>query len=540
MYSIVFTILTSSAQIYREYRKDVRNIENVMLLIQESYLESLRTSLWSFDLTQLEAQVAGMVNLPFIKKVVVYELLKGEENPVMSRGAIPDRVYREYSFILYYNSGNSPQKIGRLVVFAGLDESRAQIKSKVYTTIFFKLFEIIILSFFVLMVFYHAIIKHLDRIQRFFRDVEIKNLKRKLVLDRRVGGKPDILDGIVKAINTIIDRLALELSRLKDAEARLTQANLDLVKSQNRLKDQEKLRIGQVDVNEILRGDLQIRELADRLTAYLCRRFNAGVGIFYFVDDMNEKVTAAGSFAFRLSLATPLAFDLGEGQTGQIAKTGKMALLNINLPEKLNIQSSLGQTPPRQVLIYPFVRDGHVSAVLEVGSAEKIHPEMIELLKQISESVAIATDSAVVRTQKTRLGQEIQNKSKELEEREQYLEEREYILRILFNRSERFLVLTDREGRIRDMNKSFRTFAGIRLHQVKNDNLWDAPWWDDPKKVEENTRGYLAGDDQTQKWRQTYSVKDKSGSFTDVLFISMAIRGASGSFHGILLEGSPV
>lgn len=62
LFSLCFTVLASSVQLYFEYRREMRDIEARMALIRAGYLASLERSLWDLDEAQLDTQLRGLVD----------------------------------------------------------------------------------------------------------------------------------------------------------------------------------------------------------------------------------------------------------------------------------------------------------------------------------------------------------------------------------------------------------------------------------------------------------------------------------------------
>lgn len=61
-FSLCFTVLASSVQLYFEYRREMREIDSRMELIRAGYLASLERSLWDLNQDQLNVQLRGLVD----------------------------------------------------------------------------------------------------------------------------------------------------------------------------------------------------------------------------------------------------------------------------------------------------------------------------------------------------------------------------------------------------------------------------------------------------------------------------------------------
>jgi len=519
------------------YRKDIKKIEETMTMIHESYLEPLETSLWSFDILQMEAQVRGLLTLPLIKKVAVYEIDAGQSKMVFSLGAIEDTNYQEQIFPLNYISESTVKNIGTLVVYAGMDEIHHQVIWKIFSTFFIKVIEIMILSMCILMIFHHMIMKHLGKIEYYLGNLDRANGDKKLVLDRSMGDKTDILDSIVWAINRIIRQLIMDIAHLKNVEVKLTQTNQELIQNREMMEEQEWLRGAQVAVGEILRDDQDIEALARRLLSYLCPKFKAGAGLFYYVDEQKKTIRAVGSYALKMIDENALEFTLGEGLVGQVVADKKSNLLTPPSDHRLSISSALGQAKSEQILLYPFIRDGHVTCVVEMGSFNGFKPEHLALLAQISESVAIATESAVVMTHRVLLIHDIMQKADELKRQGLAFRQSEEKFRMLFNHSKHLIVITDKDGTIQDVNSALILFTGQHLIDILGIPVWNTTWWAEEKQAEHGLRRAFGAKINGEAFHESFQIKDKQGNVSAVSFMFKPIRVVSQEPWGMMMDG---
>ncbi len=69
LFSLCFTVLASAAQLYFEYRREMREIEARLELIRVGYLASFERSLWDLNQEQLNVQLRGLADFPDIAQV---------------------------------------------------------------------------------------------------------------------------------------------------------------------------------------------------------------------------------------------------------------------------------------------------------------------------------------------------------------------------------------------------------------------------------------------------------------------------------------
>lgn len=175
---------------------------------------------------------------------------------------------------------------------------------------------------------------------------------------------------------------------------------------------------GLAQLNDRMRGEQDISTLAGSIIQQLCQYLNAQVGTLYARED--HLLRLAGSYAYTSSLHQADQFRLGEGLVGQAALEKRPIMVNIP-DDYLTITSSLSQTQPRQVLIAPFVYNGQVAGVVEMGNLNEFSSIQQEFLHQALESIAIAFVTAQARHRVNELLAETQQQAEELQAQEEEL-----------------------------------------------------------------------------------------------------------------------
>ena len=61
---VVAMVLLTSVQLYFDYRYQLTRLEQGLAQIESSFLAGIVNSLWAYDETQLELQLAGLLHLP--------------------------------------------------------------------------------------------------------------------------------------------------------------------------------------------------------------------------------------------------------------------------------------------------------------------------------------------------------------------------------------------------------------------------------------------------------------------------------------------
>lgn len=153
----------------------------------------------------------------------------------------------------------------------------------------------------------------------------------------------------------------------------------------------------QAELNEIMRGDKTLEELCRNILSFLCICFKAAIGAFYIRADGAEQLRLYSGFALSAHRSLPLSIKAGEGLAGQ-AMVEKRKIILSECPEYfLNAQALVGEMRMMSVVAFPFVREGRVEGVVELGVPGRFSTKELDFLDLVSESVAIAIVSAVSR-----------------------------------------------------------------------------------------------------------------------------------------------
>ena len=176
---------------------------------------------------------------------------------------------------------------------------------------------------------------------------------------------------------------------------------------------QQWLNAAQADLGKAMMGDQTISQLAAAILSFLHERTGSPAGALFKGE--------GGSFRRANMIGVPddaaIAdqFRLNEGLMGQVAADGRIMVLNDVPPGYLTIGSSLGQSPPRHLVIGPAKADDVVNAVIELGFFDPVDDRVIELLEEAAGAIGIALRSARFRERLQDALEETQHQSAELQ-----------------------------------------------------------------------------------------------------------------------------
>ncbi len=152
---------------------------------------------------------------------------------------------------------------------------------------------------------------------------------------------------------------------------------------------------GLAQLSDAMRGEQDLPTLSTHVIQHLCRYVDAAVGALYVLND--DILRQTGSYAYTLSPKNPVAFKLGEALVGQVARDQCLLQLDAVPADYLRVASGLGETAPRHLVILPFLFEGCVVGVVEVGSLTRLTPAQLDFLQAAMQNIAIAFNTAQAR-----------------------------------------------------------------------------------------------------------------------------------------------
>ncbi|MBU4326511.1 MAG: response regulator [Proteobacteria bacterium] len=198
----------------------------------------------------------------------------------------------------------------------------------------------------------------------------------------------------------------LDITDRKQAEMQLEQVAA-LKSNQNRLSD-------------LMHSDLTLEALARNIITFLCQQSKAQTGLIYLADEEGTLRLAAG-FAHRRKGHLSSEYRPGEGLVGQAALE-KKEIIVADVPENyFTIESGLGETIPRHILVKPILHNDKVTAVIELGTLHAFDASLSPFLDAVNESIAVAIESSQTQTKLAATLAESQGLTEELQAQQEEL-----------------------------------------------------------------------------------------------------------------------
>lgn len=187
-----------------------------------------------------------------------------------------------------------------------------------------------------------------------------------------------------KELQQIRDSLEDEVKeRTKRADAARQRAE----EAQAAMARQVWLTTGLVQVNDQLRQQQTVEELANSALQQVCLYLGIPVGALFIRTGRVYSLT--GRYAYP-ETAGQHNFEPGEGLVGQCVLEKKMLVLPNTAANPLKIRLGFTHLTPQKIVFIPLIYQGQVEGVLELGYLQEPSAEHLRFLQDAGESIAIA------------------------------------------------------------------------------------------------------------------------------------------------------
>jgi CheY-like chemotaxis protein/putative methionine-R-sulfoxide reductase with GAF domain len=339
-----------------------------------------------------------------------------------------DEILKSWSPI--YDVSNN--KLGYLEIEfskAGLNESASASALNFIFVTFLALALTLVPAFWIV----HKLTHSIDTLVGVANEVALGNIDVQLEIDSKdeIGKLSSVFSSLMdttKELATAADAIGqgnydIEVKTRSEKDVlgnAISKMRLNLANMSKETKAQNWLKSGQTDLNEKMRGEQETTELAQNVITYLASYLDAKVGAIYLKNEA-DTFKLLGSYAYTRRKNLSNQFKLGEGLIGQAALEKKPILITDVPDDYIKINSGLGEAAPLNILVTPFLYEGEVKGVIELGSFHQFNDLEMQFVQQIVENIAIAFHTAESRVELKRLLEESQAQSEELQSQQEEL-----------------------------------------------------------------------------------------------------------------------
>ena len=200
----------------------------------------------------------------------------------------------------------------------------------------------------------------------------------------------------------------------------LTLMKTNLINSSKEIEEKNWLKTGQAELNDRMRGEQDVNTLSQNIVQFLAKYLDAQVGALYLLDD-EKSLRLFGSYAYQKRKNISNQYKLGEGLIGQAAMEKQSITLTHVPDDYIKITSGLGECSPRNIMVMPFLYEGEVMGVIELGTYGQFSDLQLKFFDDTVENIGITFNSCLAANKMRELLTKTQQQSEELQSQQEEL-----------------------------------------------------------------------------------------------------------------------
>jgi HAMP domain-containing protein/GAF domain-containing protein len=197
-------------------------------------------------------------------------------------------------------------------------------------------------------------------------------------------------------------------------------------------KEQDWLKTNLAKFSQMMQGQRSLESLAQLIMSELTPLVSAQHGTFFVTATERPKnvqvLKLLSSYALSQRKRLANRFEFGEGLVGQCALERKTILVDDVPGDYVQINSSVGEASPRNILVLPVLFEGQIKGVIELASFQRFSQIHITFLEQLTLSIGVVFNMITASMRTEELLEELKGSNVELGKRTNELEEKASLL----------------------------------------------------------------------------------------------------------------
>ncbi|WED21443.1 response regulator [Vibrio sp. JC009] len=203
---------------------------------------------------------------------------------------------------------------------------------------------------------------------------------------------------------------SLELDR-KDEVGSLGSALNDMA---GQLRDMDWIQSGKENLDDQLRGDLEVDEISRRFITFFTKHMGVQLGVLYLFDEEEKLLNLQSSYAFVDREGNFNRIKLGEGIVGQSALEQEVIVFNNVTRDAPALNYGSGEVIPSHFMSIPLMVDGHLLGAILLGSQQHFTPLQRKFVEEVVANAAVLFNAANARQIIEKLLQQAQQQQESL------------------------------------------------------------------------------------------------------------------------------
>ncbi len=313
---------------------------------------------------------------------------------------------------------------------------------------------------------------------------------------------------------------------------------------------------GTTNFNEILRNSsADIKSLADAVIKNLVLFLKASQGGIFILNKDNKQdifLELSSAFAYDRKKFFTKKIPVGEGLVGMCALEKNTIWLN-NIPvDYMEIESGLGEAPPKSLLIAPLKTDTELLGIIELASFHELKRHEVDFVENIANNIASSIETAKINERTKELLKESRKKSEELanqdteirmkinelRDAQEIARKNETEISTLVTAVDNTLLKAEvsRRGRILSVNRFFLNKTDYHSEDLTNNPFLELMSKEGAEEFNEITKKVFEG----ETVKITFAIYSKHGKKIWLLSQFTPIRDESGKITGMLFLGNDI
>ncbi|MBU3918081.1 PAS domain-containing protein, partial [bacterium] len=219
--SSLLTFVTTSIQLYLEYKKDFDSVQSSLEFIRNSYVPSIASSAYSMDLTQMRLQMKGALRLNGIKRLQFREV-RGKSKIIVIEGEQgSDRGVTLKLPLIYQEPDGNSVTVGELTTIASYADIYDRLIDRIVIVFSTNAAKTFCAAFIILAIIQLTVTRHLKTMAMYAKTLDLNTSDNRLSLNRQKSKRPDELEEVVLAFNEMRKKIQLDLKAQKSAKKAL-------------------------------------------------------------------------------------------------------------------------------------------------------------------------------------------------------------------------------------------------------------------------------------------------------------------------------
>ena len=166
-FSLVLAVCAAAGSLYVDYRQDLGEVDAALARIERSYLPAIASSVFDFNLQQLELQLNGVVQFRDVTYLDVTDAPGGERHILAAAGdpAATADLIRDYPLVR--EASGTARDLGTLRVHASFERARSRLLTRAILVLGVSVLETLLIGLCVLWIVQVLTVRRLTRIAQF-------------------------------------------------------------------------------------------------------------------------------------------------------------------------------------------------------------------------------------------------------------------------------------------------------------------------------------------------------------------------------------